>query len=265
MSVDEAPSFSPGSDQAPEGNRRSFGWIQACLIFVVYEVGQLGGGAVVGLFAGAVWASRGVSLQDPAAVAQLRASIEGPSTLAGLVVGGAVMVLVTRRFALHLIRQSGPLGIGWGGARARSVVVWGSLGIALSALFQIALRFEPSVPYEDLGPLSKMAAAGGTSRLYWVACAFLAPPLEEFLFRGALLSGLTRSFGVATAAVIVTVAFTALHFPEASATRVGLPAIFLIAVATLAARLRSGALPAAISLHLAYNAFTVAGLYLADR
>ena len=218
----------------------------------------------MGVVAGVVLASRGIRLDDPANLTRLQSYTEGPAALLGLLVGAVVMVLATRFLASPLIRERGVGGIGWAGSGVRPIVLWAFVGVGLSIGFQVAVQFEPPVPYEELGPLSQMAASGGASRLYWVAFALMAPAVEEFLFRGVLFSGLARSVGIPASATLVTVGFTLLHFPEAGAIRAGLPAIFLLAVATLAARVQTGALPAAIALHLAYNAVTVAGVYLAE-
>ena len=264
--MNETPQeLSPGTVSVDAGSwQPRFGWARALIVFLVYEAGQLVGGAAVGVVAGAVLASRGIRLDDPANLAQLQSYVEGPATLLGLVLGAALMVFVTRSLAASHIRERGPGGIGWAGSAVRPIVLWAFVGVGLSIGFQVALQFEPPVPYEELGPLSQMAASGGAPRLYWVAFALMAPVVEEFLFRGVLFSGLARSVGIPAAATLVTVGFTLLHFPEAGAVRAGLPAIFLMAVATLAARVQTGALPAAIALHLAYNAVTVAGVYLGE-
>ncbi len=107
------------------------------------------------------------------------------------------------------------------------------------------------------------AGAGGWQRLGWAVLAlFVAPPVEEFLFRGVLWSGLVRSMGSGKAGVVVTLLFVASHVTEARGYWPAWIAISVLAVAALAVRVRSGSLLPPVVLHTSYNAVLVAAVYL---
>ena len=69
----------------------------------------------------------------------------------------------------------------------------------------------------DYGPLTQLAQSGGWPRLAWAIVAIvLAPTVEEFLFRGVLLAGFARAWGIRVAASLVTILFVGMHFPYAA-------------------------------------------------
>ena len=95
----------------------------------------------------------------------------------------------------------------------------------------------------------------------WLAAlaVLLAPPCEEYLFRGLAFEGLRRSFGPGRAAVASALLFAILH------PMVSFPAVFLLGLATAWACARSRSLLAPIAAHVVYNAVVVGGALLANR
>ena len=85
----------------------------------------------------------------------------------------------------------------------------------------------------------------------------MAPPVEEFLFRGLLLKGFTVSWGATAAGVVVSIVFVMLHIPETMHYWPALVAVSALAVATLAIRLVTGSVFTSMALHAAYNGVMV--------
>ncbi len=103
------------------------------------------------------------------------------------------------------------------------------------------------------------ALQGGGWILYtWATLAVLiAPPIEEFMFRGVLWTGFSRSWGPVVAAIVVTLVFVVIHLTEAAGYPPALLSITAMAAAALAARIVTGSLVPPIFLHAAYNAVIV--------
>jgi membrane protease YdiL (CAAX protease family) len=108
------------------------------------------------------------------------------------------------------------------------------------------------------GALRRMALEPGLKRILWVAIgAFFSPVLEEILFRGVLYGGYRKSFGGAWAAVLTTVLFAGIHFPQAIRYPPQSVSCVLLSVAALWCKLRAGAIGPAIAVHSGANAMLV--------
>jgi membrane protease YdiL (CAAX protease family) len=128
--------------------------------------------------------------------------------------------------------------------------------LAGAGLAALSLGVASVVPQpESVGPLQKMVAASdfGLVALVLIALA-VAPPVEEFLFRGVLYHGLSRRLAPWLAALIVTVIFVALHLPENWDYWPALVSIALLAVLLIGLRMRFVSLAPALVAHFAFNA-----------
>jgi membrane protease YdiL (CAAX protease family) len=81
----------------------------------------------------------------------------------------------------------------------------------------------------------------------------IAPPIEEFLFRGALYAGFEKTWGRSRSILLVTVTFVLLHLSETRSYWPALVAIAIMAMALAAVRIRSGSIGPGIMLHAYYN------------
>ena len=109
----------------------------------------------------------------------------------------------------------------------------------------------------------KSALAGGWPRHLWAFFAlFLAPPIEEFIFRGVLFTGLSNKFRVPTAALIVTLVFVLMHATEALSYWPAWMGLTLLGSATILFRHKTGSLLPAIGIHASYNFSMVATAYI---
>ena len=183
-----------------------------------------------------------------------------------IVLGGAVAcVAVSRRFVRVQARQSFRETIGWRLGSPRALAMGALLGITLAIAFFLLSGW--LIPYDNTqapSDLMVMARTPGFSRIIFAICALLvAPPLEEFLFRGMLYTGLARAWGPLGGATATTALFCLIHVPEATHYWPGLGIIALVSVVTIALRVRTGCLGPAIATHFAYNGVLVLASYLA--
>lgn len=142
----------------------------------------------------------------------------------------------------------------------RSVLVAtvvGGISVALIAALVLP-RFVPISKGFEPGILEQMATGGAWSQFALVVTAIiLAPPIEEFLFRGVLLEGFLRSAGAVAAVGVTTVLFAALHLSEIWGHWPGLVAILLVGALLAVLRLRTGSLVAPVVGHASYNTAAV--------
>lgn len=141
-------------------------------------------------------------------------------------------------------------------ATQQQIAMAAAAGILLSAFNGLVLisMFPPSST-QDLGPLDAAMNEGGWARImctFFAVC--IAPPTEEFLFRGVLFAGLARRLPAALAALISIGGFVLMHVSSASPYWPGLVAVALVGQAAQVARMKTGSLVPGIALHAAYNA-----------
>ena len=153
--------------------------------------------------------------------------------------------------------------LGWGPVRPGHVVVGFAFGLAIALAYLLgAPRLAPSPRLSDMGILSHLAAAGGVARAAWaVAGVGLAPVIEETVFRGALFTGLERSWGPAAAVALTTVLFAALHLPDIGAYWPAASAVTLLGLVTALLRARTGRIAPSIAAHSAFNLVMVLTVY----
>jgi membrane protease YdiL (CAAX protease family) len=86
----------------------------------------------------------------------------------------------------------------------------------------------------------------------------IAPPFEEFAFRGFLHSGLRNRLGPLAASSITALVFAGYHFHLDA-----IPVLFLFGLWLSWLRERTGGLTAPIAAHACYNAYQMAGVWMA--
>ncbi len=234
----------------PERRRPgSLGAGAALAILVGFVAAQLLGGAVLG-FAAALLHGGEIDVD----------SLRGPGALAGIVAAALFLVPVLRALGRERLRDATRLGIAWrrGSGRALLAGAGSGLGIAALAIFSTLVLFPPE-PGATFGPMSEMASTPGPGRVYLAIVALVfAPAVEELLFRGLLLSGLSRSWGNTVGAVAASGLFVAMHVPEFVYYWPGTIGIAALASVTLTLRLRYAALGPAVVAHFTYNAALLA-------
>ncbi|MFQ5801587.1 MAG: lysostaphin resistance A-like protein [Candidatus Methylomirabilales bacterium] len=229
------------------------GATKALLVFVVYIASQFVASILLGVVVGLTYALSGVHAPDT--VAEISRSVQGPALVIGLIVSALIVVQMVRRFAPGSIKGRSRDGIGWSLGEPAYLLSGLVIGVALGiGYLSIASVLVPPDPDMARGPLAEMAITPGLSQLSWVFIAIvLAPPLEEFLFRGVLFSGIARSWGQSIAALLVTALFVIVHLPETRYYWPSVIAVLLLGITTLLMRVKSESLGPAVTLHLAYN------------
>jgi len=133
--------------------------------------------------------------------------------------------------------------------------------LAVIYLTGLALYASPSAT-QHWGPMVRAASSGGWPRHLWTLLALvIAPPVEEFMFRGVMFAGLSRSWSATTAGTVVTVLFLAIHLTEIWGFAPAVVSITALGIAALLARVLTGSLAPAIALHTAYNLVIVVATY----
>jgi len=126
--------------------------------------------------------------------------------------------------------------------------------VALSYVF-IARAFPPSDEQMVGGPLSRLAESGPAGLAIWFLLAvFVAPVMEELLFRGYAFLGARRRLGSVGAGAVITVVFVALHITETGSYLPALAGITTISTVLILVMIRSSNLAYCITCHLGYNA-----------
>lgn len=241
------PALPPEPPDTPAGPRR-FGPGAALLVFLAYFGAQILGGAVVGIVAGL----RAAVDREP--VGDVVARNLPAMLLMGLAFSGAG-ALVAARALVGPLRPSGRFALR--GTSARGLAAGIATGVALGLLLLAVMRLLAPTPHDT--PLTRLA---GTEIGRWVlvfAALVLAPPIEEFVFRGVLYEGFRERMPAAVAMLLVTVLFTALHLTEVVHYAPAIGLIALLSVATLLLRTATGSLLPAVAAHFTYNAFAITG------
>ncbi len=168
--------------------------------------------------------------------------------------GGLALVLALRDWAKRL-DQTTFLAIApprWG--TRRQILVGAAAGMAVGAVF---LLLSGRVAYHPTRPpsvLVQAASTPGATRWAWVVSALLlAPPIEEGLFRGALLGGLSQVCGLPAAMLISGLTFWLLHAFEWLEYWPAAVALGLLTVLVTGLRVRTRTLGPCMAAHVAYN------------
>jgi membrane protease YdiL (CAAX protease family) len=178
-----------------------------------------------------------------------------PATILGSLLGSVVALRMARHSFPGSIAAGALQPLGWSRASPRILAMNVLLGVLIAAgVVVLLIRQFPPHRGQSFGVFAQLATTPGLSRLAWAFIALaIAPPVEEFLFRGVLLHGLAQSWGLVTAVLLTSAIFVAFHIPETRSYWPALAGICLLAAATVAARLSTKALGPAIAVHVGYN------------
>lgn len=252
-------STGPCSAPAPVARVPTLGPRRAFLIFLAYFATQIAVGVTIG--GSVVWfALRRGAL--PNALADVQNGVVVAASFFGSVLSGLVALRMARRSLPGPIRSGVLQPLGWSRASSRELWLGALAGVALAVLYLFGLNglSAGTTPAERLGPLEAAAASGGWSRLGWAVLLILvAPPVEEFVFRGVVFTGLSRAWTQGSSAIVVTGLFLSQHWTQASGP--ALVAIMLVGFATVVARVVTSSLAPAILLHASYNSCVVLAVY----
>ena len=166
-------------------------------------------------------------------------------------------------FTVNYLHRFSPLqrhdgsaaGIAWRPAPARAYAMAALLALAIVALVIVMYHLVPPdiTKLQNL-PMAKLFSVTGPALLLPILIAtFLAPVLEEIIFRGIAFAGLAARLGAAWAAVISVVVFILVHAPQKIYYLPGFLDVGLVALAAVLLRLRYRSIRPGILLHILYN------------
>jgi len=247
------------SQQLPQSTPRPFGPAQAWIIFFSYVGVQLAIGFAVG-FAMAL----GYAIRHHGKMEKLAEAMVGPvaaGALLGVIVAGVVAYGLARRAARRDPYQPSLALFGWTGSTPQALLTAALAGLALGAVYLGLFALFPPHEGKKLGLLARSLSGGGWPLYAWALFAVaIAPPVEEFVFRGVMWAGLARSWRPGAAAFAITAAFLLLHVTEAGGYPIALVAIGSLGLMALVARVLTGSLVPAIAMHSSYNSVIVAAV-----
>lgn len=242
--------------RAEDDEVRGFGAREAFAILGAYLVAQLVAGVVIMLIA------TGGSAEPLVGDRYIQVAVA--TAVAGLIFGGVaawLVFLVYARSGGNPAELRARIGLRWprSGQAIGAAVVGVGLGVGL-------MLFTAHFPLRDdvnVGVLARAAQMPGSPRLLWATAALLlAPPIEEFVFRGAVFGGLKERWGAVFSGVIATLLFVILHLPETWFHWPALVSVTIAGVALLAARVHTDSLMPPIVMHFFYN-FAIVGYVFA--
>jgi len=170
--------------------------------------------------------------------------------------GALALVILLRRLSHRISWEvlKAELGLSWGTVRANALAAAG--GVILGAVSLIAILTEAEHTAFHQGFVAHVLAGTTAGRLAWaVAAGLMAGPVEEVLFRGALLTAFSKVARVSFAGIASGFAFWLLHLPNFAGSWVAALSVALFAAFATVLRLRTGALGPPIAAHVANNLF----------
>ena len=181
-------------------------------------------------------------------------------------IAALIIFWMTRKTLPGQLNQGALASLGWKLTPKLVVLLGFSIGVLICAGFLFVLTpLLPAVEINELGPNATRASTiiTGWQHFYWaVLLVFVVPPIEEFLFRGVLFTGLLNSFGLYVSGIAVSVLFVVAHAPDAIHYWPAWISLSLLAVSTIIVRIKTDSLAPAIAVHVGYNSVVVANHFL---
>lgn len=132
---------------------------------------------------------------------------------------------------------------------------WWHYILILFGFFAVAAVVGYFVPEQDNDLLRILRSSRTAVYIVAFMATFTAPIVEEVIYRGVLYSALQRSFGVATAVLIVTVLFALVHVPQYYPSYSTIFLICLLSLILTLIRVKAKNLLPCIILHTIFNGF----------
>jgi len=136
----------------------------------------------------------------------------------------------------------------------------GGCGLALVASFGLWL-----LPDTQPFPLEKLFSSRTASFAVGAFAIFIAPVVEEVVFRGLLFAVVERTMGLPIAVVITALLFAGLHVPEYWHAWNHLLMILVVGFVFSTARGISGKLTPSTVLHIGYNSLIIVGVFISTQ
>lgn len=171
----------------------------------------------------------------------------------GLVFGYIYLLIVVN------YRQSFWEALRWRALSPRAAVNFLGGGALLALAVQL---FPPIFPAQEDFPLQRLFSSPESAYAIGAFAIFVAPFMEELIFRGVLFRFFEHRVGLWFAVAGTATLFAALHVPEYWGAWNHVLLIFLVGVVFSLARGVTGSLAPSVILHLAYNTSLMLLLFL---
>ncbi|MDR3520877.1 MAG: CPBP family intramembrane metalloprotease [Acidocella sp.] len=187
------------------------------------------------------------------------------ATLAGYLTATWWSVWYINRLGPVKLHDGSPSGIGWCTASSSgyaTAALWA--GVIIMLVITIMHFFPPDIAALQKLQAAKLLETAGPWKLgLLVLAVFIAPPAEEYIFRGGIFAALASRVSPLWAGVITTILFMAVHAPEKIHYPVGFIDVGLVGAAAAWMRVRFASIKPGILLHVLYNAGLLLGAGLA--
>jgi membrane protease YdiL (CAAX protease family) len=236
----------------------TWGLMQVVWLILGFVLMQVAGAAgCVALSSGLLTLIAAVTQQPPGAAQHSVLA----AALAGYLTATLWSLWYIGRLGEARVADGSPQGIGWKPASSQAYFMATLCALVIVALvFGIVHVFPPDLKaLRDLPSAKLFDTSGISAALLFALVVFVAPPVEEFVFRGGVFSALASRFSPLWAGIITTALFMAVHAPEKIHYPAGFIDVGLMAAAAAWLRVRYNSIKPGILLHVLYNA----GLMLA--
>ncbi|OYV58732.1 MAG: hypothetical protein B7Z71_09525 [Acidocella sp. 21-58-7] len=186
-----------------------------------------------------------------------------PASAAGLVAATLAGYAAATLWSLWYINRQGrakqrdgsPTGFGWRSATSEAYKTAALLAGAIIVLVMVLVDvFPPNLSALKDNETAKLFATPGIAALCLLILAvFIAPPVEEYVFRGGIFAALASRLSPLWAGLITSALFVAVHAPEKIYYPRGFIDVGLMALAAAWLRVRFNSIRPAILLHVLYN------------
>lgn len=198
----------------------------------------------------------------PFHVTHVRALI--PTILGGYLTSALWCIWFIRRRGPALLRHRGVTGIAWAPAARHDYVTAALLAGIITLVMVIMFQILPPNPaaVRTMPVVQAFGHPGWPIVFLLLLAVCLAPPTEEFVFRGGIFSAIAGRFGPLWAGIVTTAVFVAIHAPEKIHYPLGFIDVGMLAGGAAWLRVRAGSIRPGILLHVLYNigAIIAAGL-----
>lgn len=251
----EFQSSDPRSSEPP--GQDSINAKRSIIIFFLYYIVQFLTGLMAGVLISVSFIFITGHRPDEQQFESFVRSLDPYILIASSVLSAAFLFFFSVNYARGLVRNRSVYGFALHKGTIFQIVTGFAAGLFVAVLYAVIITtFFPPDPETKFGPITEMALSEGFSKYAWLILALVfAPPVEEFLFRGVLFAGFTKSFGVFISAILTTLIFLLIHISEYLYYPPALTGIFALGILTVFLRIKTRALGPPIASHLGYNLF----------
>jgi membrane protease YdiL (CAAX protease family) len=229
-----------------------WGLVQAFWLVSGFMIMQLAGmlGCTL-LITGAAWvAAHRLHLAVPALGGAVLIAV-----VAGYVASALWSFWYIGRLGPARLRDGSVTGIAWRRAPGWGYFAAFILAVLIIGCVVVIVHVVPPnmTAIKDMPSAKLFGAPGWPTLVLAVLAVIIAPPVEEYVFRGGVFAALASRFSPLWAGVITTAVFMAVHAPEKIYYPAGFIDVGLMAAAAAWLRVRFGSIRPGILLHLLYN------------